>query len=457
MGMLIHLHSQATTTPKVRAAIQASDEVGTVLAERFGVTPQTIYKWRKRDTVEDRSHTPHRLQTTLTPAQEVVAVALRKALLISLDDLLAVVREFLNPHVSRSGLDRCLRRHGVGNLRDLKVKSARPKHSGFKAYEPGYIHIDVKYLPQMADETSRRYLFVAIDRATRWVFIRIFKAKTAANARRFLRDLERACPMRIRTILTDNAKEFTDRLFGLRKRAPTGEHEFDKLCADLDIDQRLTPPKSPQTNGMVERFNGRIEEVLQSHHFRSGEELEATLHRYVWLYNQQLPQSALGSRSPLQAMKDWYTIKPKLFKKRPYYLPGCDKFGSQCIVVSIDYRKEPDGRYVVYSESGTKRTPYDPVDYAKIIESKGAGEIILTSIDNEGMMSGYDLSIAKEVCNNASIQVILSGGAGSAKDMIAAIDAGASAVAAGSIFHFTEQTPMMMKKALAEQGYPVRN
>jgi transposase-like protein len=60
----------------------------------------------------------------------------------------------------------------------------------------------------------RRYLFVAIDRATRWVFIRVFKAKTAANARRFLRDLERACPLRIRTILTDNGKEFTDRLFG---------------------------------------------------------------------------------------------------------------------------------------------------------------------------------------------------------------------------------------------------
>ena len=168
-------------------------------------------------------------------------MALRKTLLVSLDDLLAVVREFLNPNVSRSGLDRCLRRHGVGNLRDLQAKAARPKHSGFKAYEPGYIHIDVKYLPQMADETSRRYLFVAIDRTTRWVFIRIFKAKTAANARRFLRDLERACPIRIRTILTDNGKEFTDRLFGLRKRAATGEHEFDKLCADLDIEHRLTP------------------------------------------------------------------------------------------------------------------------------------------------------------------------------------------------------------------------
>ena len=75
----------------------------------------------------------------------------------------------------------------------------------------------------------------------------------------------------------------------------------------------------------VERFNGRIEEVLQSHHFRSGEELKTTLHRYVWLYNQQLHQSALGSKAPLQAMKDWHKLKPELFKKQPYYLPGCDK------------------------------------------------------------------------------------------------------------------------------------
>jgi hypothetical protein len=77
---------------------------------------------------------------------------------------------------------------------------------------------------------------------------------------------------------------------------------------------------------MVERFNGRIEDVLQSHHFQSGEELEATLHRYVWLYNQQLPQSALGSKTPLQAMKDWHKLKPELFKKQPYYRPGCDKY-----------------------------------------------------------------------------------------------------------------------------------
>ncbi len=105
--------------------------------------------------------------------------------------------------------------------------------------------------------------------------------------------------MWIRTVLTDNGKAFSDRLFGVRKRAATGEHEFDRLCAALDIAYRLTPTKSPQTNGMVERFNGRIEEVLQSHHLRSGEELQATLHRYVWLYNEQLPQSALGRQDAM--------------------------------------------------------------------------------------------------------------------------------------------------------------
>ena len=145
-------------------------------------------------------------------------MSLRRSLLLSLDDLLAVVREFLNPQVSRSGPDRCLRRHSVGNLHDLVERSPPEAHKPFKACEPGYRHIDVKYLPQMPDETRRRYRFVATRRATRRVFVRICTTKTAANAWRFRRDLERACPLKITRILTDNGKEFTDRLFGLRKR-----------------------------------------------------------------------------------------------------------------------------------------------------------------------------------------------------------------------------------------------
>ncbi len=95
--------ARATTTPKVRAAIQASAEPASVLAERYGTTAQTVYKWRHREGVQGRSPTPHRLQTTLTPAQEAVAVALRRALLVSLDDLLApaIGLEPMVPSVAR--------------------------------------------------------------------------------------------------------------------------------------------------------------------------------------------------------------------------------------------------------------------------------------------------------------------------------------------------------------------
>ena len=113
--MLIALHKNARTTPAVRGEIAASSETASALARRYGITEQTALKWKKREVFTDRSHTAQRLQTTLTPAQEVVVVHLRRTLLLPLDDLLAVTREFLSPDVSRSGLDRCLRRHGVGN------------------------------------------------------------------------------------------------------------------------------------------------------------------------------------------------------------------------------------------------------------------------------------------------------------------------------------------------------
>lgn len=122
--MLISLHKQAATTPKIRAAIQANTEPAWMVAERYGISAQTVWKWRSQNSVHDRSPTPHRLQTTLTPAQEAVAVVLRKSLMLPLDDLLSVVREFLNPHVSRSGPDRCLRQ-GQQHL-GLRTGPSRP-------------------------------------------------------------------------------------------------------------------------------------------------------------------------------------------------------------------------------------------------------------------------------------------------------------------------------------------
>ena len=152
--MMIALHKNARTTPAIRAEMAASSETAAALALRYGVSEGTVYKWKGRDSFHDASHTPQRLQTTLTPAQEQIVVELRKTLLLPLDDLLAVTREFLCPQATRSGLDRCLRRHGVGNLNALKPKEPKEPtepHKAFKSYEPGFIHIDVKYLPQMPD------------------------------------------------------------------------------------------------------------------------------------------------------------------------------------------------------------------------------------------------------------------------------------------------------------------
>ncbi len=130
--MQIRLHKNARTTPAVRQAIQASTLSERALAQKYGVSRTTIRKWKHRSSVEDASHRPHTLKTTLTPAQEAIVVYLRQSLLLPLDDLLAVTREFLNPDVSRSGLNRCLRRHGVASLKALLPPVEKTKYKAFQ-------------------------------------------------------------------------------------------------------------------------------------------------------------------------------------------------------------------------------------------------------------------------------------------------------------------------------------
>lgn len=305
------VHPQARTTPRTRAEIKDSNGTLNELAALYNVSKATARKWKTREDVQDRSHRPHKLSTTLTPGEEAVVVELRRTLLLPLDDLLVVAREFINAAVSRSGLDRCLRRHGVSKLRDLHVlpEGDVPVVKTFKDYEPGFVHVDIKYLPQMPDETHRRYLFVAIDRATRWVFVHIYADQGEASSCDFLWRLYQAAPMEISKLLTDNGSQFTDRFTGKTKTA-SGKHAFDKRCAGLGIEHRLAPPRHPQTNGMVERFNGRIAEVIGQTRFKSAAELQATLTDYVQTYNQRIPQRALDHRSPIQALQKWQSDKP---------------------------------------------------------------------------------------------------------------------------------------------------
>jgi transposase InsO family protein len=324
--MSLTLHPLARTTPRTRAELKAEDSTlsNAALARLYGVTAPTARKWRNRDSVADLSHRPNKLHCTLTEAQEAVAMEVRRTLWLPLDDLLVVVREFLNPKVSRSGLSRCLSRHNL-NRRPVEDKDTPVPVKSFKDYAPGFLHVDIKYLPQMKDETARRYLFVAIDRATRWVFMRIYADQSEVSSTDFLRRLKATAPMKIEKVLTDNGSQFTDR-FTNKAKKPSGNHVFDKECVLLGIEHRLSPPRHPQTNGMVERFNGRISDVLATTHFRSRDDLQTTLERYEKLYNDHLPQRALGHKTPLQAIRVWQTERPELFNKKRNNQAGLDTY-----------------------------------------------------------------------------------------------------------------------------------
>jgi transposase InsO family protein len=169
----------------------------------------------------------------------------------------------------------------------------------------------------MPDETSCRYLFAAIDRATRWVFLHIYGDMTDRSSVDFLRRLKIASPTKMTKILTDNGSQFTDR-FSMKGKTPSGQHAFEKVCAGMDIEHRLAPPRHSQTNGMVERFNGRISELLKQTRFDSRADLETTLLNYFKLYNHHIPQRAIGSKTPIQALKKWQQKNPDLFIRRVY-------------------------------------------------------------------------------------------------------------------------------------------
>ena len=144
--------------------------------------------------------------------------------------------------------------------------------------------------------------------------------------------------------------------------------------------------------------------------------------------------------------------------ERPELVAECAKrFGSQCIVASIDARREEDGSYQAYGRSGTWATGLDPGDAARQMTAAGAGEILLTSIERDGTMSGYDIELIRRVADVVSVPIVASGGAGSFSDMAQALaEGGASAVAAAAIFHFTEQTPADAKAHLQGAGFPMR-
>ena len=157
------------------------------------------------------------------------------------------------------------------------------------------------------------------------MYVEILGEKTAVNAASFLQRLVAKAPFQVQKVLTDNGQEFTDRCCATGERDPTGRHRFDRTGENHNIDHRLIKPRHPQTNGRVERCNGRISAVLATTRLDAAQRLEDTLSRSVRRYHHQIPHRALGHIAPVQALQDWQEKRPERFKKKAYNLTGLDR------------------------------------------------------------------------------------------------------------------------------------
>ena len=236
------IHANARTTPAVRAEIARSREPTGVLAQRYGVSTETIRKWRKRgpQDCQDRSSRPHKLPWTAPEEERAIVCALRRATGFPLDDLTFVVTPFL-PHLNRDAVYRILKAEGLGRL--PPAARSRRSHSRFTAYDLGFVHGDVKHLPKLRDRdgvTRKRFLFVAIDRCSRWVHLAVYDDEVTTSAVAFLNEAIRAFPFKITHVLTDRGSCFT-------------ADGFEDACGTLKVEHRRTKPYTPQTTDVIDK------------------------------------------------------------------------------------------------------------------------------------------------------------------------------------------------------------
>lgn len=167
-------------------------------------------------------------------------------------------------------------------------------------------------------------------------------------------------------------------------------------------------------------------------------------------------RSTDDARSLLRSGADKVALNTAAFSRPELISDLADKFGSQAVVVSIEAKKISDDNWLCYYDNGREKSEYEILDWVKKVEELGAGEILLTSVDNEGTAIGYDVELIEAVTKNTKIPVIVSGGFGNAHHAKAAIDSGANAVSMARSLHYKNLTIGQIKQSLRDEGVEVR-
>lgn len=308
MGQI--LHRRATTTEAVRRAIQHSQASIADLAAQHGINPKTVQKWKKRDFVHDAPMGPKNVRSTsLTVEEEAAVVAFRRYTLLPLDDCLYALQESI-PHLTRSSLHRCFQRHDISRLPE--IAGDKPAKKKFKIYPIGYFHIDIA---EVQTEEGTLYLFVAIDRTSKFAFAELHERQTREKAVGFLQRLIEAVPYKIHTVLTDNGIQFTNQ----KRQRFAFHHAFDRLCDGHGIEHRLTKLNHPWTNGQVERMNRTLKDAtVKKYYYESHKQLKQHLHAFLMAYNFAKRLKTLKGRTAYEYVCDIWSKEPERFMKDPH-------------------------------------------------------------------------------------------------------------------------------------------
>jgi len=308
-----------------------------VLAQRHGINPKTVAKWKKRPAVQDERTAPQQPRSTvLSIEEEAGIVAFRRHTLLRLDDCRYALPATIPP-LTRSSLHRCLQRHGISRLPE--TEGDKPKRSRFKAYPIGYFHIDIA---ELRTEEGRLYLLVAIDRTSKFAVVALHERVTRRVAANFLRALIAAVPDRVHTVLTDNGTHFTEPSGNtwtpdaikamLARQQLFRAHAFELACAQNNVEHRLTKPRHPWTNGQVERMNRTLNEAMvQRFYYATPDQLCAHLADFVAAYTFGCRLKTLKGLTPYAFICKRWTIEPERFRPNPLHqMPGLNIQSVSC-------------------------------------------------------------------------------------------------------------------------------